>query len=156
MSRSIYRIGGSILALIAVLALGACDDDPVGSEDEHEDPVGMVISAGGVDLVTVNGSVVTGTLTVDAGQETAHLDVEFLDADGDRFTPDDADEWLQVIIQNPAVADWEQDEPGEFGGHLRGLTAGTTVAGFDLMHGAVGSASAHPDYRSPSIPVVIN
>lgn len=156
MNKTMTHLSRSVLALTAVLALGACDDDPVGSEEEHEDPVGMVISAGGVDLVTVNGSVVTGTLTVDAGEETAHLDVAFLDEHGDRFTPADADEWLQVIIANPGVAGWDQDEVGEFGGHLQGVSAGTTTAGFDLMHGAVGSASAHPDYRSPDIPVVIN
>ncbi|MEQ9568739.1 MAG: hypothetical protein RLN75_01000 [Longimicrobiales bacterium] len=156
MSRATYRIGGSILALTGVLALGACDDDPVGNEDEHQEPVGLVISTGGVDLVTVNGATVTGSLSVDAGQETAHLDVAFLDEDGDRFTPEDADEWLRVTIANPAVAEWEQDEPGEFGGHLHGESAGTTTAVFDLMHGAVNSSSAHPDYTSPPVPVVIN
>ncbi len=156
MSSSAYRMAGSILALTGVLALGACDDDPVGNEEEHLEPVGLVISTGGVDLVTVNGATVTGSLSVDAGQETAHLDVEFLDEDGDRFTPDEADEWLRVTIANPAVADFEQDTPGEFGGHLHGESAGTTTAVFDIMHGAVNSSSAHPDYTSPAISVVIN
>lgn len=156
MRKTSYRIAGSILALTAMLGLAACDDDPVGNDEEHHEPVGMVISSGGVDLVTVNGATVTGSLSVASGQETAHLDVEFLDEDGDRFQPEDADEWLRVTIANPAVADWEQDEPGEFGGHLHGESAGTTTAVFDLMHGAVNSTSAHPDYTSPGIPVVIN
>ena len=150
------RFGTALLALSTVLVLGACDDDPVDHGDEHQDPVGMVISSGGVDLVTVNGNTVTGTLTYDAGEESPHLDVEFLDDDGDRFTPEDADEWLRVTIANTDVAEWEQDEPGEFGGHVHGESAGATVAVFDLMHGAVNSASAHSDYKSPNVPIVIN
>lgn len=147
-----------VIALIAssAFALGACGDDPVGAEEEHSDPVGLVITLGGVDLVTVNGSTVTGTLSVAAGQETAHLDLEFLDDNGDRFTPEDADEWLRVTIADPATATWDQDEPGEFGGHLQGQSAGATVVKFDIMHGALNSATAHADYTSPDIPVVIN
>jgi len=147
-----------VIALIAssVFALGACGDDPVGAEEEHSDPVGLVITLGGVDLVTVNGSTVTGTLTVEAGQETAHLDLEFLDEDGDRFSPTDADEWLRVTIADPTTATWEQDEPGEFGGHLQGRSVGVTVVTFDIMHGALNSTAAHADYTSPGIPVVIN
>ena len=156
MKKKTYRTLGSILAMTGVLALGACDDDPVGVDDDHLEPVGLVISAGGVDLVTVNGATVTGSLTVDAGQETAHLDVEFLAENGVRFTPEDADEWLRVTMADPAVAGWEQDVPGEFGGHLHGESAGTTTAVFDLMHGAVGSTTAHADYTSPAIPVVID
>lgn len=157
MNRRSYRLTGATLALTAVLALGACDDDPVGNDDEeHQDPVGMVVSSGGVDLVTVTGNTVTGTLSVAAGEETAHLDVEFLDDEGDRFAPEDADEWLRVTIADPAVADWEQDTPGEFGGHLHGEAAGSTTARFEIMHGPVNDPSSHADYRSPDIPVVIN
>lgn len=151
------HFGTAALAFSTLFAVSACDDDPVGTDDDdHADPVGMVISMGGADLVTVNGTTVTGTLTVAAGQETPHIDVEFLDEDGDRFTPEDADEWMAVVIADEAVATWEQDEVGEFGGHLHGEAAGTTTALFEIRHGAVGSASAHADYRSPTIPVVIN
>lgn len=156
MRNTSFRFGASILALTGVLALGACDDDPVDNDDEHQEPVGLVISNGGTDLVTVNGTTVTGSLTVDAATETAHLDVEFLDDNGNRFTPDESDEWLRVSIADPSVAEWEQDEPGEFGGHLHGEAAGTTSAIFDLMHGAVNSSSAHADYTSPTIPIVVN
>ncbi|MBT8337115.1 MAG: hypothetical protein KJO11_10960 [Gemmatimonadetes bacterium] len=151
-----YKMTAAALALVTSLVLGACDDDPVGVEEDHQDPVGLVVTAGGVDLVTVQGATVTGTLTIPAGQETAHLDVEFFDDDGDRFVPEDEDEWLMVTIANGTVAEWEQDEPGEFGGHLKGLAAGATTATFEIMHGQLGSASAHADYRSPTIPVVIN
>lgn len=156
MRNTSLRFGASLFALSTVLVLGACDDDPVSNEEEHHEPVGMVISSGGVDLVTVNGSTVTGSLTYAAGAESPHLDVEFLADDGDRFTPEDADEWLRVTIADTDVAEWEQDEPGEFGGHVHGESAGSTVAVFDLMHGAVNSASAHADYTSPNVPIVIN
>lgn len=150
------RNAAPVFALVLSVIAAGCDDDPVGHEEEHLEPVGMVISAGGVDLVTVDGSTVTGSLSVANGQETAHLSVAFVDEDGDRFTPDEADEWLRVTIAAPTIADFEQDEAGEFGGHLHGLSVGSTTAVFEVMHGAVNSASAHPDYTSPSVPVTIN
>jgi hypothetical protein len=156
MKTRLYKMTAGALALVTSLTLVACDDDPVEVEEDHHDPVGLVISTGGVDLVTIQGAAVTGTLTVDAGMETAHLDVEFLDDDGDRFTPEDADEWLRVTMGDETVAEWEQDSLGEFGGHLHGEAAGATTAVFELMHGTVGAASSHPDYTSPSVPVVIN
>jgi hypothetical protein len=156
MFAKLHRLPATALLVSSLFVLSACDDDPVGAEDDHSEPVGMVVSLGGVDIVTVNGSTVTGTLTVSAGQETAHIDIDFLDENGNRFAPDEADEWLRVTIADPATATWEQDEPGEFGGHLQGRAAGATVARFDIMHGALNSASAHADYTSPDIPVVIN
>lgn len=155
MHTTVRRLGGTGLALATVLALGACDDDPVGNDEEHLDPVGLVVLNAGVEVLRVEGLNIIGSLTVAAGDETAHLDVEFIDEDGDRFVPTDPDEWLRVTVANPAIAAWNQDEAGEFGGHLEGLSAGTTTIGFDLMHGAVGSASAHADYRTPNVPVVV-
>ena len=153
MKRPTSRLGATALALLAALAVSACDDDPTSPGEDHHEPAGVRITMGGVTLVTVQGTNVTGTLTVAAGQETAHMGVVFLDEDGDPITPDD-DEFLEVEIADETVAEFEQDPPGEFGGHLHGVTAGTTTATFRLMHGTVGG-SAHADYVSPAITVVI-
>ena len=149
------RFGTAALALGAVLVLGACDDDPVDHHDDHPEPVGMVIRSGGADIVTVDDTTVTGSLTVDADAETGLLTILFVDDDGDRFTPDDDDEWLRVDVADPAVADWEATEAGAFSGTLVGLAGGTTAVVFELMHGPLNAASAHADYTSPSIPVVV-
>lgn len=149
MSRNLF----ALMALTGVLALGACDDDPTGPGDDHSDPEGLVISMGGVTLVTVSGSQITGELEIDAGEESAHMSVVFTDAVGDPIELDD-DVYLEVEILDETLAEFEQDTPGEFGGHLHGVAQGETRAIFRLMHGVVGSG--HADYESPEIPVHVN
>lgn len=148
------RSGTSILALAALVAVGACDDDPVGHHDEHQEPVGLIIASGGTDVVTVDGTTVTGGLSLTVDGDTT-VEVQFVDEDGQRFIPDGADEWLRVEIGDAAVAEWSQTTPGSFSGQLTGLEAGSTAAVFELMHGPLNAASAHADYTSPSIPVVV-
>jgi hypothetical protein len=77
----------------------------------------------------------------------------FVDIDGDELTPDATEYFMQVTVLDDAVADWEQDMPGEFGGHLHGEAAGSTTLTFSLMHGQVGTG--HPDYISPAITATI-
>jgi hypothetical protein len=149
MSRGIFTLA----ALVGALTLAACDDDPTGPDDDHSDPEGLVIRMGGVTLVTVSGTQITGELAIDVGEESADMSVEFTDADGDPIELDD-DEYLEVEILVGSVAEFEQDTPGEFGGRLLGVAVGETGAIFRLMHGAVGSG--HPDYISPLIPVNVN
>jgi hypothetical protein len=47
-----------------------------------------------------------------------------------------------VEVEDESIAEFEQDTPGEFGGHLHGLQVGSTTLTFFLMHGAVGSGHA--------------
>lgn len=143
------------LAALAPLALAACGDDPTGAED-HPDPAGLVVTNAGVDVVQVRGLSIIGSFAVAQGSTAGDFEVQFLEPNGRRFTPTGDDVWLRVIVSNPAVARWVQDEVGEFGGRLEGLSRGTTTIGFDLMHGPVGDASAHFDYRTPNIPVIVN
>lgn len=139
-----FRSGA--FALAAAVAFGACSDDPVGLE-EHADPTGVELELNGVVIASYQaGAGWTGELEVMEGQETAHIDVRFVDADGDPIVLDD-DVYLEVAIGDGTVAEFEQDTPGEFGGHLHGVAAGDTYAVFRLMHGAVGSG--HPDFETP-------
>lgn len=153
MTRTTFRTGA--LALLTALAVGACDDDPTSPGDDHHEPAGVRVTMNGATLVTVQGQQITGSLTVAEGEETAHMSVVFLDDEGDPISPDD-DEFLEVEVTAESVAEFEQDTPGEFGGHLHGVAAGATTIRFRLMHGQVGSPSAHSDYDSPLIPVVVN
>lgn len=150
-----FRFGTALVALSGVLAVAACDDNPVDHHDEHLEAVGMAIQSAGVDLVVVEGTTVTGSLVVDVDGETADLTIHFIDDDGDRFTPDDDDQWLYVELADPAIAAWEPAAAGAFAGRLVGLGVGATTAVFELMHGPLNAASAHPDYTSPSITVVV-
>lgn len=145
----------SLLAAITLVAAAGCNDDATGPDDDHAEPVAVQIRLGGQVVASATPTSSTGTLTIAAGEESAHYSVVFVDEDGDALSPDD-EEFLEVVIANSSLAEWEQDTPGEFGGHLHGEAAGTTTAVFRLMHGAVGSSSAHADFISTGIQVVVN
>lgn len=151
--RSLSR-AGMALPLIAALGLAACGDDPMVPDEMHSEPVRVEIRAAGQVLASATPASATGTLVVAVGTETMHLDVVFVDEDGDEVVPDD-EEFLEVVVGNGSVAEWEQDTPGEFGGHLHGEAVGTTTLTFRLMHGTVGSSSAHADFISAQVPVEI-
>lgn len=144
------RNGAFVLATAGAVALGACSDDPVGLE-EHTDPTGLELELNGVVIASYQaGAGWTGELEVLEGEETAHIEVRFVDEDGDPIVLDD-DVYLEVEIEDETIAEFEQDTPGEFGGHLHGVAQGETDAVFRLMHGAVGSG--HPDFETTAVHV---
>ena len=138
-----YR--NSPLAVLAGLSLllGACGDSMTDTEDPHAEPEGVELSMGGQVFASYDGGTQTwtGEMEVDEGEETAHISVTFVDHDGDPIPIDD-NLYLEVDVEDVSIAEFEQDTPGEFGGHLHGHMAGETDVTFRLMHGAVGSGHA--------------
>lgn len=149
------KVRSAAFALAGALVLGACSDDPTGVHDHADDVEGVALVLNGAVIATFDGDdrTWTGTLEVDEGEETARITVRLLDHDGDEVTLDD-DYHLDVVMGNEDIAEWEQDTPGEFGGHLRGVATGETTAVFRLMHGAVGSG--HPDVETTALTVWVN
>ena len=131
----------AVLAACA-LVLAACESSTE-PEEEHYEPEGVELVMGGLVIASYDGETQrwTGELEVDEGEETPHIAVRFVDHDGDPI-PLEADTYLEVDIEDTSIAEWEQDTPGEFGGHLHGHAAGETDVTFMLMHGAVGSGHA--------------
>lgn len=146
----------SALSLAGALAVGAaaCGDDATGPDDdpgdEHGEPAAVRLVLGGEAIATADLETATGEIHAHPGEETGHIAVEFVDADGDAIVFDD-DFYLEVDVEDETVAEFEQDTPGEFGGHVHGHTAGETTMTFKLMHGSVGSG--HPDWVSAAVPV---
>ncbi len=130
----------AVLAALA-LALAACESTE--PEEEHYEPEGVELVMGGQVIASYDGETQrwTGELEVDEGEETPHITVRFVDHDGDAIPMED-DTYLEVDIEDTSIAEWEQDTPGEFGGHLHGHEAGETDVTFMLMHGAIGSGHA--------------
>ena len=138
------------MALIVPLALTACGD-ATGVEEDHEEEVEVVqIWLSGAMIASYDGDTGswTGELEVDVGTETAHMDVRFVDHDGDEVPPD-SDMYLKVDVEDESIAEFEQDTPGEFGGHLHGVLEGETDVVFKLMHGTVGSG--HADFVTTAV-----
>ncbi len=137
-----------LLPLFLIFFISACEENPV-EEEEHTDPVGLIVSDGGVEIVRVDRSTVTGTFDVTAGVLSPHYDLEFLDEDGDTFIPDDPDFSPEAIIADPEVVEVVRDEPHDWNFHLRGLKEGTTTVRLGIAHGG------HSDYLSPEITIVV-
>ncbi len=82
---------------------------------------------------------------IDEGETSDHIDVQFVNHDGDVLEFGD-DYYLMVESENDSIATFEQDDPGGFAIHIRGVAAGETGLVFRLMHGAVGSG--HADFET--------
>lgn len=132
----------AVLAVVALL-LGACSESTTEPDDDHAEPEGVELVLGGRVIAEYQGETQRwiGELEVDVGEETAHIAVRFVDHDGDAI-PLDADLYLEVEVEDESIAEFEQDTPGEFGGHLHGVAEGETGVTFKLMHGTVGSGHA--------------
>lgn len=151
-TRSPRRLAGLVLGL-ALLATACSDSTGPDDDDDHEEPAGVVATMGGAELVRVNANrEVTGSFTVAVNEETDHITIRFLAEDGDEIVPDD-DYYLDAEVANEAVAEVEQDTPGDFGIHVHGKQAGTTTVRLRQMHGSVGSG--HADYTSPAITITV-
>ena len=143
------------LAMAGAVALGACSDDPTGLDTHEEDVEGLELVLNGAVIASFDGEsrTWTGEIDVAQGQETAHITARFIDHDGNAITLD-ADMYLEVDIEDETIAEFEQDTPGEFGGHVHGVLAGETDAVFKLMHGSVGTG--HADFETTAVHIHVN
>ena len=137
-------------ALVALLLVLAGCDSSTEPGDDHAEAEGAELVMGGQVIASYDGQTQswTGELEVDVGEETPHITVRFVDHDGDAIPLDD-DFYLEVEIEDGSIAEFEQDTPGEFGGHLHGNMEGETDVTFKLMHGAVGSG--HADFETAPV-----
>ena len=131
------------LLTAGILALSACESATEPEEDHAEEVEGVMLVLSGQTVASYDGhdGEWTGELEVEPGEETAHISVRFVDHNGAAVALDE-DYYLEVEVEDESVAEFEQDTPGEFGGHLHGQAEGDTEITFSLMHGAVGSGHA--------------
>lgn len=130
----------SVFALLVVAAVGAGCENPVSNHEDHPLPSGIVIRAGGAELIRVVGfmnPVVTGALTVAAGGTSPVLAATYIDGEGDDITLD-SDYYLGVTSASSATATWQGTAEGAFTGRATGHAAGATTLGFQLYHGPIG------------------
>ena len=143
MKRWSYAKSRTTVVMLLSLVLAGCTESMTEFEEEHAEAEGVELVLGGQVIASYDGETQswTGELEVDEGEETAHITVRFVDHDGDAIPIDD-DLYLEVVIEDESIAEFEQDTPGEFGGHLHGHAVGETDVTFRLMHGSVGSGHA--------------
>ncbi|MCY4645842.1 MAG: hypothetical protein OXE73_03090 [Gammaproteobacteria bacterium] len=142
MKHSRLRLPFALLTA-GILALAACEGATEPEEDHAEEVEGVMLVLGGQTIASYDGDdgEWSGELEVEPGEETAHISVRFVDHNGAAVTLDE-DYYLEAEVEDESIAEFEQDTPGEFGGHLHGQAEGDTEITFSLMHGAVGSGHA--------------
>lgn len=131
------------LLTAGILALAACESATEPEEDHAEEVEGVILVLSGQTLASYDAhdSEWTGELEVEPGEETAHITVRFVNHEMEAVELDE-DFYLEVDVDDESIAEFEQDTPGEFGGHLHGQAEGDTEITFSLMHGTVGSGHA--------------
>ena len=154
MERHSFRRVVLACSMVGAVGLAACGDDIAGP-DEHGDAAGVNLVMNTVTIASFSFATNswTGEMDVDAGMETPHIDVDFVDAEGDVLVFD-SDLYLEVDVADETIAEFEQDTPGEFGGHLHGVAMGETDVVFKLMHGAVGAG--HEDLVTAAVHAHVN
>jgi bacillopeptidase F (M6 metalloprotease family) len=143
----------AVLAVVPVLALAACSDDPLGSA-EHPVPSQVQVRAAGLNFANATTFSAFGTVLAPVAGES-EIQVVFLDEMGIDMTLA-SDQFLEVLVENEAVALWEPDAAGSFTGKIQGVAAGSTKIQFRLMHGKIGSTTAHSDFTSAKIDLVVS
>jgi hypothetical protein len=127
--------------------LAACDSNPAGEHEHgHADIAGLVLEMDGQEVVEVANAQVTGTIVVQAGEESPDITVEWRDSDGDHFHDEDLDEDLTLghVVANESVATFEHHAG------IHGEGAGNTTVELQLFN------VDHVDFRTPPIPIEVN
>ena len=152
MMNALTRLPLSLL-LTGTMILSACGEGSTKPEEDHAEEVeGVMLVLSGQTIASYDGETGrwSGALEVAPGEETAYIAVRFVEHNGSPVSLDD-DNYLEVQIEDESIAEFEQDTPGEFGGHLHGVAEGETEVVFMLMHGALGAG--HADFVTAPVDV---
>lgn len=148
-----------LLKVLSILALSffiiSCeDDDPISSQEEHFEAIGMVFYTSGIEIARILRGETSDTLTTTEGGMSDHINIKYIDEDENIIDPpgDDGDKTLRWEIEDTGIADiWQHEgEEDSFEFHLEGLEKGETSIEFFIYH------NDHSDYRSGSIPIKID
>lgn len=141
----------TLLALPALLVMGACDDeDPI--IPSAPEVSALSLESSGTPVVEIDGATVTGNVEVDEGAETDPLDVFAFDDEGEEI--DLAGYYLSAEIEDEDVASFDAEAETDFRGTIEGLVAGETTMTFRITTASGGAGTEI--YESPAITIVVN
>jgi hypothetical protein len=116
-------------------------------EEEHLEPVGLVLRSSGLDLLGLWEGNISGTIQVPNGATTDRIDIYFLAEDSTLFQPDDPDFQMVLTVFDPSVATAESIDAWAF--TLDGVALDTTSMEIGVFH------IDHIDWASGPLPVVV-
>ena len=140
-----------ISLIFTLLAASCSEDDPVAPQEEHFEAIGTVIyDATGAEALRILRGETIDTLYAEVNILSDHFDVKFINDEEEVVNPPaDEESSMAVDVSDASLLEIEQDEPGAFEFHLKGLAEGITTIEIKILH------AGHSDYRSGLIPVVI-
>lgn len=142
---------------LSIIVTG-CNNPAGGDEEEHPHAEGAVLKTDdGEDeeiIVQIEeGQVQFGEINVTSGEQTLHINIYFLDEDGNEFQPDEPDFELRWDQIDTSVAEIVQaDSDGTWGFHVVGIEQGQTQVRFKMWH----LGEEHAEYVTPNIPINVN
>ena len=144
-----YSAFAAIL-LSSALTLTGCTESAV-EPDEHEEPVGIIITVDGTELIRQIGdsTVSLGVLHVDS--VSTPFQVSFIDDHGESFTPESDEGFsLSVEIADSSVIGLAEPIPsGSWSFRLTGRRVGATAVRVALNHGG------HADFVSGDLSIEV-
>jgi hypothetical protein len=149
-----------ITAILITISLSGCseDSDPIAPQEEHFEPVGMVIFDSGIKVLDYyapdfpTGTTEIGdTIKISIGL-SPHYTLKFYDETKALIDPPtDPDMTFGAVFSNASIAQlqWDAGEEGSFAFHINGLAVGITKAEFQILH------AGHADFRTLLVPILV-
>ncbi len=133
----------------SLLFLGAC-----GSDHHHYSAIGLILSEDGSMIAVQQQNTITyakgDAIYVPAGASTETITVQFLDDEGNPFTPQRSGYTLLSTIGNTNILGITHPvDNNEWSFRLNGNQPGSTTLQFDLRHGD------HSDFTSREFQVIV-
>ena len=108
--------------------------------EEHLEPVGFVLKMNGTDHVKQENGTVTGSFTLTNSNESDHVNIYYIDEDGDEFQPHTDEGYsLATEFANSDMIEFESEGDWDL---LHPKAVGTATMTLKLMHG--GHSISHP------------
>lgn len=117
--------------------------------DDHLDIGGFRILMNNEVVAQQSGTAVTGQITMERGQSSGPMTVEFRNPEGNVLNITDNDLYLQVTSSATAVVSTSMVSGSKWSFSLTGVTSGTANLTISLMHGN------HADFESRAVPVIV-
>ncbi len=144
-------VAAILFVFVIMSGLAACSNPA--EDDDHDDHAeeieGVALVLGGDEVVEVLEAEVTGSLSVDEGETTDDITVEFLDHDGEEVHAEDLDEEFSLGVEVQGSEIVTVANTGQWTFTLRGDEAGDTAIRVLLLH------DGHADFTTPDIPVTV-
>lgn len=149
---TLYSLLKNVFVLLMIASVSiSCSNSASTEEEVHQDAEGFVLKLNGDNIVEKypNQDLVNNFPEIAVNDETALIEVFFIDDDGNEFIPDEPEVYLDFEVSDSNIIEIEQHEGELWEFHVKGLQEGSAALTLLLMH------DDHADFESPSISISV-